>query len=114
MKLTTVVYCASVLLLGALSTFAADDILPGAKRILFLGDSITYDGKYVAYVETELRLRQPDRSWDIVDCGLPSETVSGCPKTGTPAASSLGPTCTNGWTVSWPDSSRISYSPVTA
>jgi len=68
--------CAAVILLGALSSLAADDILPEAKRILFLGDSITYDGKYVAYVETELRLRQPDRTWDIVDCGLPSETVS--------------------------------------
>ena len=82
MKLATVLCCAAVLLLGTLSSFAADEILPDAKRILFLGDSITYDGKYVAYVETELRLRQPGRSWDIVDCGLPSETVSGLSEDG--------------------------------
>ena len=82
MRLTTALCCAAVLLLGALSNLTADEILPGAKRILFLGDSITYDGKYVAYVETELRLRQPDRSWDIVDCGLPSETVSGLSEDG--------------------------------
>ncbi len=82
MKRTTAVCCAAVLLMGALSSLAADEILPGAKRILVLGDSITYDGKYVAYVETELRLRQPDRAWDIVDCGLPSETVSGLSEDG--------------------------------
>jgi len=73
---------AALLLLGAVSGLAAEEILPGATRILVLGDSITYDGKYVAYVETELRLRCPDRAWDIVDCGLPSETVSGLSEDG--------------------------------
>ena len=81
-RLTTAVGCAVLVLFGALSGLAAEEILPGAKRILFLGDSITYDGKYVAYVETELRLRQPDRPLDIVDCGLPSETVSGLSEDG--------------------------------
>ena len=53
-----------------------------AKRIVFLGDSITYDGKYVAIVETELRLRDPKREFEIIDCGLPSETVSGLSEDG--------------------------------
>ncbi len=53
-----------------------------AKRILFLGDSITYDGKYVAHVETELRLRDPQRAFTVVCCGLPSETVSGLSEAG--------------------------------
>lgn len=75
-------WVAAALLLGAGSGLTAEEILPGAQRILFLGDSITYDGKYVAYVETELRLRYPDRPWDIVDCGLPSETVSGLSEDG--------------------------------
>jgi lysophospholipase L1-like esterase len=73
---------AAVLLLGALSQLAAEDVLPGAQRILFLGDSITYDGKYVAYVETELLFRQPERMLTIINCGLPSETVSGLSEDG--------------------------------
>ncbi len=75
-------WVAAALLLAAGSGLAAEGILPGAQRILFLGDSITYDGKYVAYVETELRLRCPDRPWDVIDCGLPSETVSGLSEDG--------------------------------
>lgn len=60
----------------------AEDFLPGVRRILFLGDSITHDGKYVADVATELRLRLPDRHFDIIDCGLSSETVSGLSEPG--------------------------------
>lgn len=72
------VLCAlAAALRGTTSSPAAEEILPGVKRVLFLGDSITYDGKYVAYVETELLLRQPQRSLEIINCGLPSETVSG-------------------------------------
>ena len=48
-----------------------------ARRILFLGDSITYDGKYLEYVEAALRLNFPDWSADVMNLGLPSETVSG-------------------------------------
>lgn len=62
---------------GEAATQAAEAIAPSVQRILFLGDSITYDGKYIAYAETELRLRCPERTWEILNCGLPSETVSG-------------------------------------
>lgn len=47
------------------------------KRILFLGNSITYSGQYVSYVEAYLTLRYPDRDFEIINVGLPSETVSG-------------------------------------
>ena len=60
----------------------AGAFLPGAKRILFLGDSITYDGKYVSCFETELRLHLRDRTFDVISCGLPSETVSGLSEDG--------------------------------
>jgi lysophospholipase L1-like esterase len=60
----------------------ADDFLPHVHRILFLGDSITHDGKYVADVETELLLHLPDRHFEIIDCGLSSETVSGLSEEG--------------------------------
>ncbi len=66
----------------AVRLVAAEPALPGVEQILFLGDSITYDGKYVAYFETELRLADPARRWTILNCGLPSETVSGLSEEG--------------------------------
>lgn len=78
----TVLCCAALALWGTCSSCAAEGLLPGVQRILFLGDSITYDGKYVAYVETELLLRQPQRVPEIINCGLPSETVSGLSEDG--------------------------------
>ena len=50
---------------------------PEVKRVLFLGDSITYTGHYVALVEAALREAEPGREWTIVNLGLPSETCSG-------------------------------------
>ncbi len=47
------------------------------ERILFLGDSNTYAGGFVVTLETYLRTRFPDAKWDLVNLGLPSETVSG-------------------------------------
>lgn len=55
---------------------------PAARRILFLGDSITYSGQYVEYVETFLRLRFPDWPGEVLNLGLPSETVSGLSEEG--------------------------------
>jgi len=57
---------------------AAEGFPPaGADRVLFLGDSITYAGHYVAMVEARLRLAEPGRAWTIVNLGLPSETCTG-------------------------------------
>tara|TARA_R110002111_G_scaffold73302_8_gene117249 strand:+ start:1202 stop:2134 length:933 start_codon:yes stop_codon:yes gene_type:complete len=53
-----------------------------AKKVLFLGNSITYSGQYVDYVETYLRLSHPERDWDFINVGLPSETVSGLSEEG--------------------------------
>ena len=62
---------------------AADaDFLPGVKRILFLGDSITYSGQYVDAFETFLFLRFPARQFEVINVGLPSETVSGLSEDG--------------------------------
>lgn len=47
------------------------------KRIIFLGNSITYAGQYISYVETYYRLKHPDRLVEWINLGLPSETVSG-------------------------------------
>lgn len=53
-----------------------------AKRILFLGNSITYSGQYVAYIEAYLKLKHPDKHYEFINAGLPSETVSGLSEDG--------------------------------
>ena len=59
----------------------AGDFLP-VKRILFLGDSITYAGQYVDRFEMLLFTQYPERQWEVINCGLPSETVSGLSEEG--------------------------------
>lgn len=54
----------------------AENVFPKtAKRILFLGDSITHAGDYISLVETQLRLHGHDAV--LINLGLPSETCSG-------------------------------------
>lgn len=47
------------------------------NRILFLGDSITYSGQYVSYIETYFVAHYPQKHVEFINVGLPSETVSG-------------------------------------
>lgn len=54
-----------------------DLMKPKGRKILFLGDSNTYTGLYIAYVEGYLRTRFPAEPWELINLGLPSETVSG-------------------------------------
>lgn len=60
----------------------AGDFLHGAKRILFLGDSITYGGQYVDRFQTFLFTQYPELRIEVINCGLPSETVSGLSEEG--------------------------------
>ena len=78
MKSTTHFLLVLILCLSA----HADDFLPGVKRILFLGDSITYAGHYVDEFEAFVVQKFPDRKFEIIDCGLPSETLSGLSEAG--------------------------------
>ncbi len=55
---------------------------PTARRILFLGDSITHSGLYVEYFETFVRTQFPEWQGEILNLGLPSETVSGLSEPG--------------------------------
>lgn len=66
-------------LLLATAGAAAREPLPwkSGQRIVFLGDSITYAGGYVQYVDAFLSTRFPDRRYDLINLGLASETVSG-------------------------------------
>lgn len=67
----------ALLLLVALAPVAAGDELGKAKRVVFLGDSNTFAGKFITYLDCDLIRRDPTRKVELVNLGLPSETVSG-------------------------------------
>lgn len=54
-------------------------LLGGVERVLFLGDSITEDGRYIAYLHTALMLMDPEAmaGVEFLNLGLSAETVSG-------------------------------------
>lgn len=52
------------------------------KRIVFLGNSITWQANYVNDVIAYLTVTYPDRHFDFINVGLPSETVSGLSEPG--------------------------------
>ncbi len=57
---------------------AAEKAFPlKAKRILFLGDSITAAGEFVNMIEMQLRLQSVDPMPELVNAGLPSEGCTG-------------------------------------
>lgn len=56
--------------------------LEGVRRVVFLGDSITYAGGYIEFAEAYLRCREAEFRVDMLDLGLPSETVSGLSEPG--------------------------------
>jgi len=67
-----------LLIILSIHTHAQTYSIPdGVKRILFLGNSITYNGKYISYIDAYLTLKYPNRNFEIINLGLPSETVSG-------------------------------------
>lgn len=71
----------AVLLLLASSAYA-QRIDPKVKRIVFLGNSITWQANYVNDVIAYLTVTYPDRHLDFINLGLPSETVSGLSEPG--------------------------------
>jgi lysophospholipase L1-like esterase len=57
-------------------------LLQNAKKILFFGDSITYGGEYVVFFERWLTVNHPELSPEVLNQGIPSETVSGLSEPG--------------------------------
>lgn len=53
-----------------------------SSRIVFLGDSITAVGRYVACFDTWLEFQKLERKPTVINAGLPSETVSGLSEEG--------------------------------
>jgi lysophospholipase L1-like esterase len=58
------------------------DLLNKAKRVVFLGDSITYAGQYIGYLELWMMSQGIDPMPTVINVGLPSETVSGLSEDG--------------------------------
>lgn len=52
------------------------------KRVLFLGNSITYGGQYVTDIAAYCRINYPAQKIEFINMGLPSETVSGLSEPG--------------------------------
>ncbi len=77
-------FLSSFLLTLPLLSHAAttDDWMQEAKRVVFLGDSITYSGEYVAMLGAAIAVEFPDREIELLVLGLPSETVSGLSEPG--------------------------------
>src|SRR5262249_5716176 len=67
----------SVLTLAMPAPAAEPFLLHGGQRIVFLGASNPSAGHFVAYVDGYLRTRFPDQKFELINLGLPSETVSG-------------------------------------
>jgi lysophospholipase L1-like esterase len=53
------------------------NISEDVKRIVFLGNSITYQGTYIEFIDAYFSIHYPNRKYEIINAGLPSETVSG-------------------------------------
>ncbi|HEY4261931.1 MAG TPA: SGNH/GDSL hydrolase family protein [Schlesneria sp.] len=58
------------------------ELLANSKRVMFLGDSITASGQYIGYFDAWLVSELKDKAPRLIDCGLPSETVSGLSEDG--------------------------------
>lgn len=75
----------ALVMAAALSSSAAEPANPrkalaSAKRVLILGDSITHAGGWVANLAAWMEREGFDA--EVINCGLPSETVSGLSETG--------------------------------
>ncbi len=80
-------FLANAVLLTAATVACADEANPAkllqeSKRIVFLGDSITAAGQYVAIFDAWIVAQRWKSSPQLINCGLPSETVSGLSEDG--------------------------------
>src|SRR5258708_27951192 len=51
--------------------------LHDGQRVVFLGDSNTFAGHYIAYLDAYLFTRFPECKYELLNLGLPSETACG-------------------------------------
>src|SRR5581483_11418041 len=51
--------------------------LRDGQRVLFLGDSNTFAGRFIVHLDAYLYTRFPEQKFELINLGLPSETISG-------------------------------------
>ncbi|TKC65643.1 G-D-S-L family lipolytic protein [Pedobacter hiemivivus] len=68
--------------LGLVETSNAQPFSVGTKKVLFLGNSITYSGQYITDIEAYCTINYPDQKIEFINMGLPSETVAGLSEPG--------------------------------
>jgi lysophospholipase L1-like esterase len=71
-----------ILLILSYGPSHSQNLSSDVKRILFIGNSITYQGNYVNAVEAYFLTHFPGKKYEIINVGLPSETVSGLSEPG--------------------------------
>lgn len=76
------VYILAISLMVFGQTVSAQGIPKNVKRVLFLGNSITYAGGYVTDIEAYFVTHYPNQPIEFINVGLPSETVSGLSEEG--------------------------------
>jgi lysophospholipase L1-like esterase len=74
----------ALVLAGAVraATPAVATLPDGVKRVVVLGDGITYAGGYVTAIDVYFATRHPGRAIEVLNVGLASETVSGLSEDG--------------------------------
>ncbi|WP_437223807.1 SGNH/GDSL hydrolase family protein [Planctomicrobium sp. SH661] len=70
-------WCLGMLLMQGMASGAEPSFPLQAKRIVFLGDSITHAGHVVTQIEAQLLTQRGTPLPEIINLGLPSETASG-------------------------------------
>lgn len=61
-----------------------DARIQDVKKIVFIGDDITADGTYIAFMDTYFRQHMPDKAITLINLGVNSETASGLSETDLP------------------------------
>jgi lysophospholipase L1-like esterase len=56
---------------------ANEPLIQPSQRIVFVGDSITYAGGYIEQIDAYLATKFPDRRYELINLGVPSETACG-------------------------------------
>lgn len=75
-------FCCLLLALAIYFETTARPLPRSVKRVVFIGNSITYAGKYITDIETVFKTRYPRQKIEFINVGLPSETVSGLSEEG--------------------------------
>lgn len=64
-------------LLSAMAGYSQAPFAKNIKRILFLGNSISYTGLYIMDIEAWMLNHYPNQRYEFMNVSVPSETVSG-------------------------------------